>query len=100
MCESVGYLLRRSKQYAAVSGDAVDGALVSPEFSERTQRVRVPELQHTTSTAAQQGRRTWYDAQRAHPVPMSVRDLLLKHNAYKQTLHYSNPIRALIQKEQ
>jgi len=63
---------------AAVGGDAVDGALVALQLAEGPQRVRVPQLEHPSPAAAQQGRGPGDHAQRAHPVAVGVRDLLLE----------------------
>lgn len=63
---------------AAVGGDAVDGALVSLEFTQGPERVCVPQFEHTSSAATKKSRRTWDDAQRTHPVTVSVWNLLMK----------------------
>ena len=62
---------------AAVGSDAVDGAVMTLELPQSPQCVRVPELEHPTSAAAQQGRGAGDDAQRTHPVTVSIRDLLM-----------------------
>lgn len=68
------------EEVAAVGGDAVDGALVTFHLAQSPQRVRVPQLEHPAPAAAQQdgGRRD--HAQRAHPVPVGVGDLLRGEN--------------------
>lgn len=63
---------------AAVGRDAVDGALVTLQLSQSSQGVRVPQLEHPSSAAAQQGRRPGDDAERADPVSVGVGDLLLE----------------------
>lgn len=63
---------------AAVGRDAVDGALVTLQLPQSPQRVRVPQLEHPTSAAAQQGRGPGDDTQCTHPVTVGVRDLLLE----------------------
>lgn len=68
--------LGRSEQVAAVGGDAVDGTLVTLQLPQSPQSVRVPQLEHPASAAAQQGRRAGDDAQSTDPVTMGVRDLL------------------------
>lgn len=65
---------------AAVGGDAVDGALVTLHLAQRPQRVRVPQLEHPASAAAQQDWGGGDHAQRAHPVPVGVGDLLVGEN--------------------
>ena len=62
---------------AAVGGDAVDGALVTLELPQGPQGVCVPQLEHAAPAAAEQGRGARDDAQRAHPVAVSVWDLLI-----------------------
>lgn len=62
---------------AAVGRDAVNGALVTLELPQGPQRVRVPQLEHPASAAAEQGRGAGDDAQRTHPVAVSVWDLLM-----------------------
>ncbi|KAL0154522.1 hypothetical protein M9458_048785, partial [Cirrhinus mrigala] len=56
--------------------DAVNGALMASEFSQRTQGVRVPEFENSSSTAAQQDGRRRHDSQSTNPVTMSVGYLL------------------------
>lgn len=73
---SDGDSLRGGEQVAAVGGDAVDGTLVSLQLPERPQGVRVPQLENPGSAAAQQRRRPGHHAQRTHPVPVGVGDLL------------------------
>ncbi len=63
---------------AAVGRDAVDGALVTLQLSQSPQCVRVPQFEHPTSAAAQQGRGPRDDTQSTHPVTVCVRDLLLE----------------------
>lgn len=60
----------------AVGRDAVDGALVASEFSQRTQGVRVPEFENSSPTAAQQDGRRRHDSQSTNPVTMSIGYLL------------------------
>lgn len=66
---------------AAVGGDAVDGALVTSDLAQSPQRVRVPQLEHAASAATQQDRGGGDHAQRTHPVPVGVGDLLLGINS-------------------
>lgn len=68
------------EEVAAVGGDAVDGALVTLHLAQRPQRVRVPQLEHPASAAAQQDWGGGDHAQRAHPVPVGVGDLLVGEN--------------------
>lgn len=74
---------------AAVGGDAVDGALVALQLSQGAECVRVPQLEHPASAAAQQGRRAGDDAQRTHPVPVGVGDLLWDRRKQKYRLNLS-----------
>lgn len=62
---------------AAVGRDAVDGALVTLQLPQSPQSVCVPQLEHPTSAAAQQGWGPRDNTQRTHPVTVGVRDLLL-----------------------
>lgn len=62
---------------AAVGGDAVDGALVTPQLAQRPQRVCVPQLEHPAPAATQQDRGPRDHAQGTHPVAVGVGDLLL-----------------------
>lgn len=63
---------------AAVGRDAVDGALVTLQLPQSSEGVRVPQLEHPSSAAAQQGRGPGDDAERADPVSVGVGDLLLE----------------------
>lgn len=74
---------------AAVGGDAVDGALVALELSQGAECVRVPQLEHPASAAAQQGRRAGDDAQRTNPVPVCVGDLLGDRRKKKNRVNLS-----------
>lgn len=62
---------------AAVCSDAVNGALMTLELPQRPQCVCVPELEHSSSAATQEGREAGDNAQGANPVTVSVWDLLL-----------------------
>ena len=62
---------------AAVARDGVNGAVMTLELPEGPESVRVPQLEHPASAAAQQGRRAGDHAQRTHPVTVGVRDLLM-----------------------
>lgn len=63
---------------AAVGRDAVDGALVTLQLPQSTEGVRVPQLEHPSSAAAQQDRGPGDHAERADPVSVGVGDLLLE----------------------
>lgn len=69
---------------AAVGGDAVDGALMALQLSQGAECVRVPQLEHPASAAAQQGWRAGDDAQCTHPVPVCVGDLLWDRRKQKK----------------
>lgn len=71
--------LRCCEEVAAIGGDAIDGALVALEFPKGPQCVCMPQLEHPSSTAAQQGRRARHHTQGTHPVTMGVGHLLLRH---------------------
>lgn len=73
---AAGYSLRGGEEVAAVGGDPVDGALMTLQLPQSPQRVRVPQLEHPSPAATQQGRRAGHDAQRADPVTVGVGDLL------------------------
>lgn len=75
-CVCVLDLLGGCKQVAAVCSDAVYGALMTLELPQRPQCVCVPELEHPSSAATQQGREAGDDAEGANPVTMSIWDLL------------------------
>lgn len=60
----------------AVGRDAVDGALVTSDLPERTQRVRVPEFENSSPTATQQDGGRRHDSQSTNPITMSVGYLL------------------------
>lgn len=61
---------------AAVGGDAVNGALMTLQLPQGPQGVRVPQLEHATSAAAEQGRGSGDHTQSTNPVAVSVGDLL------------------------
>lgn len=63
---------------AAVASDSIDGAVVTLQFPDGPQSVRVPQLEHPASTATQQGWRARHNAQCTHPVTVGVRDLLME----------------------
>lgn len=62
---------------AAVGGDAVDGALVTPQLAQSPQRICMPQLEHPASAATQQDRGPRDHAQGTHPVAVGIGDLLL-----------------------
>lgn len=61
---------------AAVSGQAVNGTVVSPNLTEGCECVGMPEAQQPSSASAEQHRGAWHHAQSANPVCLSTGRLL------------------------
>lgn len=65
-----------SEQLAAVGGQAVDGAVVSPDLAEGREWVGVPEPQQPSSASAEQHRGARHHTQSANPVCLGTDRLL------------------------
>lgn len=68
--------LRGSEQLAAVGGQAVDGAVVSSDLTEGSQRAGVPKTQQASSASTEQHLGAWHHAQSTNPVCLGTNTLL------------------------
>lgn len=67
----------------AIGADGVDGAVVALDLTNGCEVVHIPDLDEARSAGAQQHGSARYKGQGAHPVLVSIGDLLWKDQADK-----------------